>query len=103
MFILNFNAAETLKEIVNDIEGKLPTDMEEYFDEKINYLTNNGINDRMHVGRTEWTIELVSEWLLSMFMGIAQRGKENELYYNNFGPWLEHVYHFVINNKANLQ
>ncbi|MNC13562.1 hypothetical protein D3C75_613140 [compost metagenome] len=103
VFNLEFNAVQTLKDIVNDIEGKSPADLVKYFDEKVVFLKSNDINDKMHIGRTDWTIQFAAEWLLSMFIGIVEKGKEDQRLYNSFGSWLQHAYHFVIDNKAGLK
>lgn len=97
-----FNPINEIKLVVEFIENKNPKDLEDYFDEKVEALLASGITEDMHIGRTEWTVTQASEWLLSMFIGICKKGKEDQRIYNSFGSWLQHVYHFVINNNGNL-
>lgn len=101
--MVEFDAVDELKKLVGEIEGKMPTDLTDLFDERVERYLKNGIVRDMHVGRTEWTLRQAAEWLLSMFIGIVERGRMNPKYYNAFGVWLRHVYHFVIENKANLR
>ncbi|MDF2534031.1 MAG: hypothetical protein K0R18_188 [Bacillales bacterium] len=100
---MEFNCVETLKQLVQDIEGKMPTSIIDLLDEKVEYLIDNGITENMHIGKTDWDLISASEWLLSMFIGIVKKGKEKDVYFNAFGSWLTHVYHFVIDNKADLK
>jgi hypothetical protein len=97
-----FNPIEELKNLVQEIEGKIPTKIEDLLIEKKEFYEKNGIIKNMHVGETNWTKVKASEWLLSMFIGLVEKGIEDERYYNGFGTWLNHVYHFIINDKANL-
>ena len=98
-----FDAVEEIKKLIGEIEGKIPTQIIELLDEKCSYFAENGIEKNMHVGRTEWTKKQAAEWLLSMFIGIVEKGKEDQRYFNTFGNWLSHVYHFIIDNKAGLK
>ena len=100
---MGFDPIEELKGLVKEIEGKVPTDILDTLDKKVNYLELHGIHDRMHIGKTDWDLISASEWLLSMFIGIVKKGKEDKRNFNAFGSWLNHVYHFVIDNKQNLQ
>lgn len=100
---MSFNAIEELKSLVTEIEGKIPTKIEDVLKEKVEHLRANGITAVMHVGRTDWTQTYASEWLLGQFVGIVEKAQDSEKHYNSFGSWLQHVYHFVIDNKANLK
>lgn len=100
---MNFDPIQELKDLVKEVEGKVPTEMIEELDKKVNHFKLHGMHDRMHIGRTEWDLNSASEWLISMFIGIIQKGKENPTNFNVFGNWLTHVYYFVINNKQDLK
>ena len=100
---MSFDQIKELKELVEEIEGKVPTDIIEDLDKKVAFYRENGIHSKMHIGRTEWDLVSASEWLLSMFVGIVDKGKEDERYFNGFGSWLTHVYYFVIENKQGLK
>ncbi|AEO93392.1 gp130 [Bacillus phage G] len=100
---MNFDPIKELKDLVVEIEGKVPTDIIDLLDKKVEYYKSNGIHDRMHIGKTDWDLVSASEWLLSMFIGIIKKGKEDKRNFNVFGNWLEHVYHFVINNKQGFK
>lgn len=99
---MSFNPVEELKNIVKEIEDKVPVEIENQLREKSEYLMENGIIVPMHVGNTQWTLKTASEWLLSQFVGIVEKAKEEKKIYAAFGTWLQHVYHFVIDNKVNL-
>lgn len=100
---MGFDPVQELKDLVKEIEGKVPTDIIDELDKKVLKYELHGIHERIHVSRTDWDLKSAAEWLLGQFIGIVKKGKENKLYFNNFGPWLKHVYHFVIDNKANLK
>lgn len=100
---MNFNPEKELRELVKEVEGKVPTDIIGFLENKVNYLQLHGIHDRMHIGKTDWDIVSASEWLLSMFIGIVTKGKEDQRNFNLFGNWLTHVYYFVIENKQDLK
>lgn len=100
---MEFNAVQELKDLVQNIEGKVPTSIIELLDEKVEHYLANGITQNMHVGKTDWDLLSASEWLLSMFIGIVENGKKDTKYFGAFGSWLTHVYHFVIDNKAELK
>lgn len=99
---MGFNPVKELTDVVKEIEGKVPTEIEKYLYQKVDFLKTNGITETMHVGNTSWTRKTASEWLLSQFIGIIEKAKTDTRMYVAFGTWLEHVYHFVINNKAGL-
>lgn len=100
--IVMFNAVKEITDLANEIEGKIPTQIIDVLDNKCKFFIENGITQNMHIGKTDWTKNEAAEWLLSMFLGIVEKGKEDQRYFNAFGSWLTHVYHFVINNEANL-
>lgn len=97
-----FSAVEALEKLVQEIEGKVPTEITDFFDEEVEFLKANGIHDMMHIGKTEWTRKEAAEWLLSMFIGTVEKGRQNIAYYGTFPNWLTHADHFVIKNTANL-
>ncbi|MNJ90151.1 hypothetical protein D3C87_77450 [compost metagenome] len=99
----NFNPVEELKILVTEIEGKMPTDIVDLLEARAEKYLTNDIVLKMHIGKTDWDLKSASEWLLSMFIGIVQRGRENPTNYNAFENWLIHVYHFVINNNTGLE
>lgn len=99
---MSFNPIRELKQLVAEIEGKVPTEIENELRKKVEYLKENEITDTMHVGRTAWTQKTAAEWLLSMFIGIVEKAKDDSRIYISFGTWLHHSYHFVIDNKAGL-
>lgn len=100
---MSFDAIEELKTLVQEIEGKVPTELVDLFDEKVKHYVKNGIFYHMHKGATEFTLEQAAQMFLSMFMEIVKEGEQDKFAYNKFGGWLSHVYYFVIENKANLK
>lgn len=101
---MSFDPVLYLKEIVENIEGKAPVKIVDYFNETLDHLEANAIVKDMHVGKTDYkTLKEASEFLLGQYIGIVIMGRENTAYYNAFGHWLKLVYHFVINNNTNLE
>jgi hypothetical protein len=100
---MSFNAVEELKSLVNEIEGKVPTDLTDLFQLKVENYVKNGIIYHMHKGVSEFTLQTAAEMFLSMFMEIVKEGEQDKLAYNKFGGWLSHVYYFIIDNKAGLK
>lgn len=100
---MSFDPIIEIKSIAEYIEGKTPFELEDYFDEKVNYLKQNGIHSLIHVNETNWNRKKAAEWLLGQFIGIVEKAKNNVSVYNTFGTWLKHVNHFVIENKAGLE
>lgn len=98
-----FDPIQEVKDLVKEIEGKVPTDILDVLEKKAHYYELHGINDRMHIGKTDWDLVSASEWLLSQFIGIVNKGKENKRNFNVFGSWLTHVYYFIIDNKQGLK
>ena len=95
-----FNVVDELRELALYVEGKVPTDIEEYIEGKVEYYRNNGIVEYMHVGKNdEWKKEEIAEWLLSQFVGTFEKAKTDKLVYNTLGTWLKYVYHYIINEK----
>ena len=94
------NVIDELKDLALYIEGKVPTDIEEYIEEKVFYFKQNGIHNNMHVGKDgDWKKEEIAEWLLSQFVGTVEKARENKLVYNSLGTWLKYVYHYIIDQK----
>lgn len=99
-FTLLFNPIEELKLLVSKIEAKTPTDIEDYLQEQSEYYQKNGIHDRMHIGKDgDWKDQEIAEWLLSMYVGIVDRGRKEESQYNHFVKWIKYVNHYIINKK----
>lgn len=100
---MNFDPVQEIKDLVKEIEGQVPTEIIDELDKKVNHYQLNGLHDRMHIGRTEWDLVSAAEWLLSMFIGIIKKGKQDLKNFNVFGNWLAHVYYFIIDNKQDLK
>jgi hypothetical protein len=97
---LSFNPLEELKVLVSNIKDKMPTDIEEYLQEKSEYYKENGIHDRMHIGKEgDWKDQEIAEWLLSMYVGIVDRAKNHKVQYNSFVKWIEYANHYAVNQK----
>lgn len=99
---MNFDPIATITTIAKKIEGEVPTSLESYFIDQVKFLKENGIENNMHVGQTQWTRTTASEWLLSQFIGIIEKAQEDQRIYSALGTWLTHSYHFVIDNKVGL-
>lgn len=99
----NFDPVQEVKDLVKEIEGKIPTEILEVLEKKCNHYELHGIHDRIHIGKNDWDLKSASEWLLGMFMGIVKKGKEDNRNFNVFGNWLNHVYYFIIENKQDLK
>jgi hypothetical protein len=95
-----FNPVEELKNLALYIEGKIPTEIEEYIEEKVEHYRNNGIVEYMYVGKDgDWKKEEIAEWLLSQFVGTFENAKKDKLTYNTLVTWLKYVYHYIIEEK----
>jgi hypothetical protein len=95
-----FDKVQELKDLALYIEGKIPTEIEDYIEEKVNHYRENGIVEYMHVGKDgDWKREEIAEWLLSQFVGTFEKAKKEKLTYNALGTWLKYVYHYIINEN----
>ena len=93
-----FDSITELKDLALYIEGKVPTEIEDYLKEKVEHFKNNGIVEYMHVGKDgDWKKEEIAEWLMSQFVGTFEKAKTDKLVYNTLGTWLKYVYHYIIN------
>ena len=95
-----FDVVEELKDIAIYIEGKVPTEIEDYIEDKVNRCRENGIVEYMHIGKDgNWEKKEIAEWLLSQFIGTFEKAKLDKLVYNTLGTWLKYVYHYIVNEN----
>ncbi len=97
---MSFDPVEELKVLVSKIEGKLPVDLLDFFDEMVDFYKENGIVENMHIGKDgDWNNKEIAEWLLSMFIGSVKKGKENNIYYGSLNTILNYSYHYIFNKE----
>ena len=97
---MSFDVIEEIKQIAQYVDGKMPTDIEDYLHERVHFFEKNGIMKDMHIGKDgEWTKKEIAEWLASMFNGSVNKAKENKIYYNTLGTWLKYVNHYITNDN----